>query len=413
MHINDLPEDITIPIIRDTSRISPNQLSGKRVDMEFLQEVAGRIQKLVPHIAKLDAHGMCSSPFLENFYGLLIATYSGQLGRMVIRNKVVAMPGMLHFSKLTRLVITINAESVGYLPYIHAESLVFLSMKKVPIDFTWSTNGSSVVFSNLHDLDVEYGWYNVKDRLIDQKIKAAVHSCTLLFPAIKRMRIRGIMNHFPVMLYGKFASDMELVDIVGTKKAIEYVLVGKVPQARNLVMDASLDNYMLDTNELYAIESLSNSSKINLVLKLNILRRSVIPMLDNIALSRLTELCILPTMEINKTMDLISRLPCLEYLRICLGQTEVSSDEMRPSETVGPQNMCEKPISTSLIIISLQFSASNWVSDNNIHAFKRLCLAIPSLSKIHAFQIPKKLIAEFVEEYKHDYPHLAYTRMYA
>ncbi|KAJ2803183.1 hypothetical protein H4R20_002995, partial [Coemansia guatemalensis] len=398
--------------ISDTSSINPNRSPDNSIDMEFLRKVVSRMQRLVPRITKLDAHGVCSSPFFQNFYGLLAAAYSGQLGRIVIRNKIKAMPEMQYFGKLTRLVIKINTESICYLPYVCAESLVFLHMKNVPINFTWPTSCQTVVFSNLQDLDLEYDKYNVKNRLIDKEIKSRVQSSNLFFPAIKRLRIRGITGQFPDLLCGKFASDMELVEIEGSKKAIDCVLAGKVPQAQNLVMDATISDDILKANELCAIESLTSSSKINVAVKLNVLRRSAISMLDNIALSRLTELRILPSMDFNKAMDLISRLPRLKYLRICLGQTEESSDNANTSKEVELQTMRVEPISTSLEIISLQFSTFNWVSDDNILAFKRLCLAIPSLSKIHAFQIPKKQIAEFVKQYKHEYPHLATTKIY-
>ncbi|KAJ2617057.1 hypothetical protein H4S08_000477 [Coemansia sp. RSA 1365] len=399
--------------VSDTSSVFLNQTASKRVDMIFLRKVVGRIHKLAPHITRLDAHGLCGGPFFESFSGLLTAAYSSQLGRMIIRNKVIVMPELQNFESLTQLTITINNESVRYLPYVYVESLVFLRMKNVPIDFTWATNSQTVVFSNLRDLDVKYDWYNVKDTLIDKKVNAAVQSRTLYFPAIKRLRIRGIVDHYPALLYGKFGSNMELVEIAGTKRAIDYVLVEKVPQAKNVVMDVSIDKHILNTDELCAIESLSSSHKVNVIVKINVLRRSAIPMLDEIALSRLTELRILPSMDINRAINLISRLPSLEYLRICLNQTEILSDNEHASETSEQYGICVKPISKTLSIISLQFSAYDRESVNNIYAFKRLCLAIPSLSKVHAFQIPKNVIAEFVEQYKHNYPHLAKTRIYA
>ncbi|PIA13079.1 hypothetical protein COEREDRAFT_11792 [Coemansia reversa NRRL 1564] len=397
--------------VSDTSSVFLNQTASKRVDMIFLRKVVGRIHKLAPHITRLDAHGLCGGPFFESFYGLLTAAYSGRLERMIIRNKVIVMPELQNFDNLTHLIITINNESVRYLPYVYAESLVFLRMENVPIDFTWSTNNQTVVFRNLRDLDVKYDWYNVKDVLIDKKINAAVKSCTHYFPAIKKLRMQGIVDHYPALLYGRFGSNMDLVELVGTKKAIDYVVVEKVPQAKNLVLDVSIDEHILDTNELCAIELLSSSSKVNVVVKINVLRRSAISMLDEIALSRLTELRILPSIDINKAISLISRLPSLEYLRICLSQTEILSDNKHASETAEQQNIWVKPISKTLSILSLQFSAYDRESVININAFKRLCLAIPSISKVHAFQIPKDVIAEFVEQYKLNYPHLAKTRI--
>ncbi|KAJ2595210.1 hypothetical protein GGF39_003922 [Coemansia sp. RSA 1721] len=141
--------------------------------MQLIDILNKRIASQVPNVSDLNIRYISGLKGLDYLFSLLISAYSGQLKKLEC-NRITKLNVPRFSNRLHTLDIEFDNESTPVLPDLDIRSLEFLALKNLSHEFSWNWFNSRVsldgmMFSNLSSLKIE-------SRNIDQSTTADVSS---------------------------------------------------------------------------------------------------------------------------------------------------------------------------------------------------------------------------------------------
>ncbi|KAJ2454091.1 hypothetical protein EV183_001814, partial [Coemansia sp. RSA 2336] len=351
-------------------------------------EEVEKMTQMLTAVKKLDISGNGTD---EIFPGLLTKHFAARLQKFsCVSYDVLSAP--IHFEQITQLHIRLFNYKDGLLR-ICPETIQKLTIYNLPPECTWNLfstrSAGNVVFPHLCKLRLGY-----VDRVGETEFDESVLGQRKLhFPQLKRLRLWGSPEHFPLLNMAVLPDHMDTIVLLAYPETYTTFNDIVLPPARSLHCDIRESLY---TNEFCLhFNRLIRNSQGNEVVSIRMCE-----WFEDLYCPSLTNLHVDEPVDTATAISIIKLHSRLQSLSLNL--LEDNSNFSKELEAALTSKTPVNPLNTSLK--RLYYSGYDPVSPESQLAIRYLVLQLPALNCLGGFSIDAK---QLLTDYLPQYPHLA------